>query len=90
MQKLSDYLETQSHIRKLQSSFNKADTKEIDLLKTIQETKQEMELIDTVREFETQIEDIKKMGLDFEQEKKQNFKDLEKAITNGLNNAFKK
>ena len=51
MAKLSDHLETQYHIKKLQNSFNKADTKEIDLLKAMQETKQEMNLLELVKEF---------------------------------------
>lgn len=98
MAKLSDYLSMQRHFKNLQNSFKSADNEEIDVNKLIAEQKQEMELIQTIREFEKTIEEVKQMKTDFEQEKKQYFKELEeyttkeveKAITRGLENAFTK
>lgn len=96
--RLSNELEMQMHIRNLQNSFNKTDNKEIDIYKTLQQQKQEMNLLELVREFETATEELKQMKASFEQEKKQYFKGLEeytraeveKAITRGLENAFTK
>ena len=98
MEKLSDYLSMQRHFKNLQNSFKSADNEEIDLNKLIAEQKQEMKLIQTIREFENTIEEVKQMKTNFEQEKKQYFKQLEeyttkeveKAIKRGLENAFTK
>ena len=95
--KLSNDLEMQMHIRKFQNNFNKADNKEIDLHRVLQQQKQEMKLLEFVRELENTVDEMKQMKASFEQEKKQYFKDLEeytrveveKAITRGLENAFK-
>lgn len=96
--RLSNELEMQMHIRKLQNMFNKADNEEIDIYKTLQQQKQEMNLLEFVRELETATEELKQMKASFEQEKKQYFKDIEeytkaeveKAITRGLESAFTK
>lgn len=95
--RLSNNLIMDMHIRNLKNSFNKADNKEIDLNKIVHQQKQEMKFIELVRELEDMAEEMKQVKANFEQEKKQYFKDLEeytraeieKAITNGLNNAFK-
>lgn len=96
--RLSNELEMQMHIRNLQNRFNKKDNEEIDIYKTLQQQKQEMNLLEFVRELENTVEEMKQMKASFEQEKKQYFKDLEehtrteveKAITRGLENAFTK
>ena len=95
--KLSNDLSMQMHIDKVQNMFNKAENKEIDLNRILQQQKQKMKLLEFVRELEDTMEEMKQVKANFEQEKKQYFKDLEeytrveveKAITKGLESAFK-
>lgn len=95
--KLSNDLSMQMHIDKVQNMFNKAENKEIDLNRILQQQKQKMKLLEFVRELEDTMEEMKQVKANFEKEKKQYFKDLEeytrveveKAITKGLESAFK-
>lgn len=98
MERLSDYLAMQRHCKNLQNSFKSADNKEIDVNRLIAEQKQEMKLIQVIRELENTAEEVKQIKSSFEQEKKQYLKEIEKyttkevekAIKRGLEDAFTK
>lgn len=94
MERLSDYLSMQRHFKNLQNSFKSTDNKEIDINRLIAEQKQEMKLIQAIREFENTIEEVKQMKIDLKQYLKElekyTTKEVEKAITRGLENAFTK
>lgn len=70
MNNLYNDLSMQFHIRNLQ----KANNKENDISNTIEETHQQMRILDIVRKNQIQID----------------YKGIEKAITKGLENVFKK
>lgn len=95
---LSEYLELKQHIDNIKIvNNNNNNEKEIDLNERITQAHQRMEEIEAIRGLEREIADFKQEKKAFEKEKVEFYKNIEKqvqeqiekAITNGLNNAFK-